>query len=67
MICQTWTIGKAIRALFADRVTYILQDVYEETRISSSNHLLLLMHTNLVFAQDQLPYGINYQSMIFFP
>ena len=22
MICQTWTIGKAIRALFADRVTY---------------------------------------------
>ena len=23
MICQTWTIGKAIRALFADRVTYI--------------------------------------------
>ena len=23
MICQTWTIGKAIRALFADRVTYV--------------------------------------------
>ena len=23
MIFQTWTIGKAIRALFADRVTYV--------------------------------------------
>ena len=28
MICQTWTIGKAIRALFADRVTNVFDSLY---------------------------------------
>ena len=35
MISQTWVIGKAIRALFADRVTYIIY--LDRTRDVSDN------------------------------
>ena len=47
MISQTWIIGKAIRALFADRVTY--------RDIKTTN---CLVKSNLIFAK----YGDIFQA-----
>ena len=42
MISQTWIIGKAIRALFADRVTYTQLDTHD-THTHTHATLTLLM------------------------
>ena len=56
MISQTWIIGKAIRALFADRVTYINNCKTHKNFEYEYNILGLVITVHYICVQIQLVY-----------